>query len=209
MSYTIDFAATMQPGLAYIYGQTQIPAAYPLAMAALESGWGTAGNSDFALETNPWGVTASCLGYPALQPSQTGAAVPLVQYPSVLDAAKDFALFVNPSSGCNGSYYAPAWAVRTDGAAWVQALASLGWAGAGNTTWAPDVLALVPQAQAALQAIGADAVTGAIGGSGGGGGGGGILASVPAPAVGVGAVLLLVGAFAAIEIGAAEWVRGG
>jgi hypothetical protein len=172
MSAETDFAAAMQPGLAYIYAQDQIPASYVLAIAAVESGWGTATNSDYALEHNPWGLTASCLGYPVLPPSQTGAAVPLVSYPNIYDAAQDFAAFVNPYSGCGNTVYASAWAVRQNGAAWIQALAAAGYAG-NSTTWAGDVLAVQPAAYAALVAIGANPVTAALpSGSGGGGSGG-------------------------------------
>jgi hypothetical protein len=180
MSSETAFAAAMQPGLSYIYTADQIPASYVLAIAAVESGWGTAPLSDYVLENNPWGLTASCLGYPVLPPSQTGAAVPLVAYPTIYDAAQDFALFVNPVQGCNGSTYAAAWAVRSNGAAWINALAAAGYAG-GSTTWASSVLGVQPQAASALVAIGVDPVTAAAPGtSGGGGGGGGTTTYYPA-----------------------------
>lgn len=197
MSVETAFASVMQPGLAYIYAQDQIPASFVLAIAAIESSWGTADNSDFVLENNPWGLTASCLGYPVLPPSQTGAAVPLVSYPNIYDAAQDFAAFVDPNTGCTGSTYAAAWAVRTDGAQWVNALAKAGYAGS-STTWEIDVLNVQPTAYNALAAIGVSPVTatapsGSGGGDGGGTtylpGGGGPFGSPAADVVGIALVL--------------------
>ncbi len=160
------FARTLLRALAVV-GASGLPAYVALAMTALESGWGTATNSDFALERNPWGLTASCLGFPVLPPSRTGAAVPLVEYPDYTDAAADLVAFLNPASGCN-TLYGTAWAARSNASLFLSDLQAAGWAGAGAPPWAGDVEALLPQARSILQSVGVDPVTARVPSTGGG-----------------------------------------
>ena len=137
-----QFVQTLAPGVSYCQQKYGLLPAYLIAMAAWEAGWGVPADSTYYNIHNPWGVRATCGGYPVIQTS-TGQ---WVEYPSWDAAARDIGLVLSP--GCS-PHLQEAWNVRGNGPAFIQELQALGWSG-GSTTWAGGVLAQVSSVQAIL-----------------------------------------------------------
>ncbi len=144
-----DLASALLPGLQVIYAGGGVPAWLALAMAGNECGIPVVADSTFAIENNPWSVRPHA---GENWPSYDGGNGLFILYPDLTTACRDLLAALGPQR----LQYAG------DPAAFMSNLQATGWDGnpPASDGYAAAVLALGPQAQAALAALGVDATTG-------------------------------------------------